>query len=137
MLLALALVIIAWRFWRERQEGPTGLSLVVGFVAVLLAFILGNRVFSPQYLIWLLPLVVLLPRRFWPPLLAAYLLTVILFPLTYDGLIAMDLLPEVLLAVRNALLLVVFIWLLGELVLAPAAAPDAGPSAYRRGAMRS
>jgi len=65
VLLAVAFAAVAWRFWRERQAGEvTGAALVAGFVAMLLALILGNRVFSPQYLIWLLPFVVLLPRRF-------------------------------------------------------------------------
>jgi hypothetical protein len=138
LLLAVALAAIAWRFWRERQAGEvTRASLVMGFATMLLGLILGNRVFSPQYLIWLLPFVVLLPRRFWPPVIAAYALTAILFPLAYDGLIAMDLLPELVLAVRNALLAGLFIWLVAELVLAPAAALSSGPSAYGREAVRT
>jgi hypothetical protein len=137
VLLAVAFAAVAWRFWRERQAGEvTGAALVAGFVAMLLALILGNRVFSPQYLIWLLPFVVLLPRRFWPPSVAAYLLTAILFPLSYDGLIAMDLVPEILLLLRNALMVALFIWLIAELLLAPAAAFSSGPSAYRREAVR-
>jgi len=67
---------------------------------------------------------------------AAYLLTSLLFPLSYDGLIAMDLVPEILLVLRNALLVAIFIWLIAELALAPAAALSSGPSAYRREAVQ-
>ncbi len=54
----------------EASRGPSGAYNSVGGLAsgaalVLAAFMAGNKVFSPQYLLWLVPLLPLLP---WPTL---------------------------------------------------------------------
>lgn len=65
-----------------RDGGPLSITkpgaVILTTVAMSFGFILGNKVFSPQYLLWLIPLVVLLPvtggRRLW--LFALFLIIV-------------------------------------------------------------
>lgn len=52
---------LAWRMWRHRLD-----ALVAGGVFTL-AFCLINKVYSPQYTLWVLPLLLLL-RSAWVPL---------------------------------------------------------------------
>ena len=59
-LFALALAVILWREWRSRRPRP----FVLAFVT-LTTFLLTAKVFSPQYLLWLLPFFVLLPFPSW------------------------------------------------------------------------
>ena len=66
---ALELVSLAW-VWNacahRRLAGPEFVSAAAGAVAILLAF---GKVFSPQYLIWLIPLVPLVRPRLRRPAL--------------------------------------------------------------------
>ncbi|HEX9374031.1 MAG TPA: glycosyltransferase 87 family protein [Roseiflexaceae bacterium] len=87
-------------------------SLAVYMVAALLAFIATNKVFSPQYLIWLLPFAPLLRRRHAGAILAIFAITIVLFPFDYDALLAMHLAPVLLLNLRNLLVAALLIWLL-------------------------
>ncbi len=55
-------------FKRIRKSGVLGATaetrlLLLGFISAILgSFFLANRIFSPQYIIWLLPFLVLIPR---------------------------------------------------------------------------
>jgi uncharacterized membrane protein len=89
-------------------------SLVAYSVAALLVFIVTNKVFSPQYVIWLLPFAPLLRLRQASVLLAICTLTIMLFPFDYDHLLSMELLPVLLLNIRNLLVVALLIWLLVE-----------------------
>jgi uncharacterized membrane protein len=102
------------RFREEQAAGGrvTSESLIAYSVAVLLAFIVTNKVFSPQYLIWLLPFAPLLRLRQASALLAICALTIGLFPFEYDHLLGMELLPVLLLNLRNLLVVALLIWLL-------------------------
>lgn len=84
--------------------------------AAICAFVALDRVLSPQYLIWLIPLVIALPRLWGvaaSALLAATLvLTQLWFPSRYFQLVAFAPLPSWLVFSRDMLLLV----LLGTLV---------------------
>jgi hypothetical protein len=90
----------------------TNASLVAYSVAALLAFIITNKVFSPQYIIWLLPFAPLLRLRQASALLAICALTIVLFPFNYDHLLGMELLPVLLLNLRNLLTVALLGWLL-------------------------
>ena len=81
--------------------------------ALILAFMLGSKVLSPQYVIWLLPLVPLSAGGAWGVILsstflAACFLTTQVFPLHYGDLLNLRSPgPELLLA-RNALLILLW-----------------------------
>jgi hypothetical protein len=91
----LAVALAARGFWRAAAAPtrPTYASLAPHAVAASLlvwfAFILANKVGSPQYLLWVAPLLPLLPlrraaERWWAVLaLVVLLLTTAVFPCTY------------------------------------------------------
>jgi hypothetical protein len=93
----------AWSFKRSAFRKLSLTTLAVGLTAAILALIIGNRVFSPQYVIWLLPVLPVMPRGFRVASAAMFALTAAIFPFLYDQLIRMELLPSALLVVRNAL----------------------------------
>jgi hypothetical protein len=82
--------VIAWlwlRFARSR-ETPSPAGLAVAAAATLTAFVALGKVLSPQFLIWLVPVVVLAHR--WSAnamLLAALVLTQLWFPFRYWDLV--------------------------------------------------
>jgi hypothetical protein len=113
------LVVYAGCWGRFRDEYATSetitdMSLVAYVVAALLTFVATNKVFSPQFIIWLVPLAPLLPLRQARTLLVICLFTIIIFPFSYNDLIAMRFVPVAFLNVRNALLVGLLIWLLIE-----------------------
>ncbi|MHB9111341.1 MAG: glycosyltransferase 87 family protein [Thermoleophilia bacterium] len=63
----LALLAGYWIYWRRSvndDEAGWDTALLVRFVAIAIAtFIFGGKVFSPQFLIWLLPLIPLIKGR--------------------------------------------------------------------------
>lgn len=121
---------IAWRFLASRariarDHAPAAvlwLSLLF-----LLAFILTNKVLSPQYLLWIGPLLAAaygLRPECGPALLVLLVASAVsqaIFPFLYDSLCDFDRPLVFLLNVRNALLVVLFGWLLWRLprLLAP------------------
>ncbi|MRH28846.1 DUF2029 domain-containing protein [Microbacterium sp. SYP-A9085] len=115
-------------------------------LALVTAFIVFNKVGSPQYLTWIVvPLVtgLVLTRRRWggPAALALAIaaLTQIVYPLAYGGLLSAQALPAAVLTLRNALLVALFAWSVVRLARvrtravlpARAAAADAGASTAR------
>jgi uncharacterized membrane protein len=100
---AVALVAIWALFARGRAGRAELLTAAAAAVAVFVAF---GKVFSPQFLIWLIPLVLLVERRRWPVaaalLVAALLLTRAFYPGRYDELVALEALPTWLLVGRDA-----------------------------------
>lgn len=129
--------IVAWRFWRQRQpraQPDPAHALVVLTTAFLLGFILTNKVLSPQYLLWVGPLLAALyglRPAFRPALLllfAACVISQIIFPHCYDQLLLFYPGIVALLNVRNALLVALFGWLVWRLprLLAPPRADDSG-----------
>lgn len=99
---------------RDRREvgAITGRTLINYIVATLLVVILANKVLSPQYLVWLLPFAALLPGPQALLLVAASVLTTIEYPILFDGLRAIDPFPVLVVNVRNAMLLALFVWVL-------------------------
>jgi len=94
-------------------------SLITYIVVALLAFIVTNKVFSAQYIVWLLPFVPLLRPRQIVALTILCGLTILIFPFLYADLLAVQIAPVVLLNLRNALAVAMLCWLLVERLPAP------------------
>jgi hypothetical protein len=126
--LLVACLVIYWRWWRvsRRRSRPAdatdGESLLLGTAALVLSAAILTKVLSPQYLLWALPPLALLPTRSWWARAALYAfycalpLTQWLFPDHFGELVGL-LEPQavMVLAVRNLLLLLAFAALLGSL----------------------
>jgi hypothetical protein len=92
MLLSVPLTVgLAVRGFRRAGSPALVPHVVASALLVWLGFIAANKVGSPQYLHWVLPLVVLLPLRTWGErswaalLLAAGVLTTLVFPCFYPS----------------------------------------------------
>jgi len=114
-LVSLALVFAAAfaGFRAEHGAAPTaqGDLLSACLMAVLLVVILTNKVLSPQYLVWLIPLAALRPMREAVLLALVGGLTLAIFLLNWPQLLALDAGMIVLLNVRNVLLLILLLWI--------------------------
>ena len=62
VLQAAAVLAVAWLYYRGRDQP---LRLGVAFAAAVIGFLTFTRFFSPQYLVWVLPLVLLLEPAAW------------------------------------------------------------------------
>jgi hypothetical protein len=105
----LALVFV--RFRRDAAlGGPEPGTIVAAAAAVLLALLVTNKVFSPQYMIWLVPFAALLTRGQAYLLAVTALLTSVIFPLNYEQLIAQEPWPIVMVNVRNGMMAALLAW---------------------------
>jgi len=93
-----------------RVEQGTQVAMVTATIVVTL---LAYRVLSPQYVVWLLPFAALLPRGKLMLTLAISTLTLYIFPFAYEGLVHLSIGSIAALALRNGLLLALFVWLVG------------------------
>ena len=94
---------------------PLSLALVLGFIVF-------NKVGSPQYLCWLVPPLVVglvLDRRRWAlpatVALGTALLTQLVYPLLYGGILTPALVPVTVLTVRNLALIALLVWMVVRL----------------------
>lgn len=126
-LLALAVAGVALIGGLKAARGASFLALfpVLG-LALVTAFIVFNKVGSPQYLTWIVAPILLglvLERRRWWGMaalaLAMALLTQAVYPLLYGQLLLADAFPAMLLTLRNALLLAMFAWSVVRLARVP------------------
>ena len=103
-----AIAVLGWR--RAQGEvsafGSVRRSTVVELATLSVVLLLAtSKVYSIQYVVWLVPLAALLGgRRFWVAA-ALVALTIPIHPLLYEGLVRQDSLPILVLNARNALLL--------------------------------
>jgi hypothetical protein len=119
LLTLLLLAVTGFAMWWEfRRCGGLGVEAFPRHAAALiLAFMLGSRVLSPQYMIWLLPLVPLSAGGFVGVIICALFLaacftTTLVFPIHYGDLLSFRYPgPELLLA-RNMLLIILWVSLL-------------------------
>jgi hypothetical protein len=99
-----ALVLVMWRF---RRSGARDYSRYCG--AALLAFIVTGKVLSPQYLLWVLPFMVLLESDLWMKtrwlFLGSCVLTMGVYPWSFGALLALKPIGVAILNLRNLLLL--------------------------------
>jgi hypothetical protein len=99
-----------------RAVDETGVVLL-GALALTTTFVTLNKVGSPQYVLWIAPVVAvglaLRPEQFRvPSMLVAWTagLTTLVFPILYLALLDLNPFAVVVLTVRNALLVVLFGW---------------------------
>ena len=115
-LMIVALLAVAVLIWLQGRRGvDTQQLMLTGALALSTALFVLNKVGSPQFMLWVLPIVVvgLVTRDSWwnraaAITVAASVLTTIVFPLMYPLLLQVHIMPILILAARNALLL----WLL-------------------------
>ena len=123
-IIAITVAALLYSFRRDVRE--TGSvqpqTLVTYLAATVMVLILTNKVLSPQYLVWLFPLVALLSWRQSLLLVVIGIITVFIYPLNFASLLVMRPNPVVALNVRNALLVVLFFWIVWP--RRPAAARD-------------
>ncbi|MDJ0325453.1 glycosyltransferase 87 family protein [Cryobacterium sp. PH31-AA6] len=122
MFLAVGAVLVLMLVGLRRGSDPT-LLLLLGSLALVGAFIVFNKVGSPQYMLWLVPIVVVGATRAWRQwraaaylMLAISVLTTLIFPIFYLQLIDGDPLAVLLLTARNLLVIVLFGWSVRALV---------------------
>jgi uncharacterized membrane protein len=76
VLQVLAVVLVAWLYARGRDKPQ---RLAIAFAGAVTGFLAFTRFFSPQYMVWLLPLVVLLEPLEWALTAAALVLAQVWF----------------------------------------------------------
>jgi hypothetical protein len=115
------LLVTALFAYREQRKGRFGVGAFPRYAAALiLAFMLGSKVLSPQYVVWLLPLVPLAAGGVAGIVISAVFLAVCfittqVFPIHYGDLLNLRAPAPDLLLARNVLL--VLLW--GLLLLLP------------------
>ncbi|MDJ0377354.1 glycosyltransferase 87 family protein [Cryobacterium sp. PH31-L1] len=126
---AIAAIFVLMLIAQHRRTDAAQL-LLVGALALVSAFIVFNKVGSPQYMLWLVPVVAVGVATSWAQwrvpavlMLAISALTTLIFPIFYLPLIDGDLFSLLLLTARNALLVVLFGWSVTRLVRLAWAAP--------------
>jgi hypothetical protein len=124
------LIVAAFGYVAARSELAAagrirGTTVVALALAAITMFILGNKVISVQYVVWLLPLAAFVSRGpFWLTV-GIGVLSVAIHPLLYDGLIDQELPIIVILCLRNLLLIGLLGWLLAEIALRAPGTPGA------------
>lgn len=116
MFVAIALIFALLLVAHHRQADVAQL-LLIGSLALVGAFIVFNKVGSPQYMLWLVPVVTVGVGRSWKVwrvpavlMLAISGLTTLIFPIFYLPLVDGNLFALLLLTVRNGLLVVLLGW---------------------------
>ena len=106
-----------------RDRGDEFGTVLLGALTLTLAFVVFNKVGSPQYLLWIVPIVAVgyasRPEAFrTPAVLTAWAsgLTTLVFPILYRPLIELNPLAVLVLGARNTLLVVLFCWCTARLV---------------------
>jgi hypothetical protein len=139
-MMALAVVgVLALVVWAKHRGAPTQRLLLVASLALATAIVVFNKVGSPQYMLWLAPIIAVGITQSWrawrtPALLmvAISVLTTFVFPILYRPLIAGDPGVALLLTSRNMLLVVLLGWTVRELIYLGARAAGAEPRLERR-----
>ncbi|MBT1001160.1 DUF2029 domain-containing protein [Paenarthrobacter sp. DKR-5] len=123
-----ALTVVGLLFWalhRGKQRGVDRSELLlVGALTMVTAFVVFNKVGSPQFMVWLAPAVAVGLAHSWRQwkvpaalLIAIAAATYVVYPLYYDALSHNDPGMALVLTIRNALLVVLFVWSVRRLYL--------------------
>ena len=126
----------------QRRQADAAELLLLGSLALVSAFIVFNKVGSPQYMLWLVPIVAVGVGHSWAAwrvpavlMLAISGLTTLIFPIFYLPLIDGDLFSLLLLTARNALLVLLLGWSVVALARFAHAAPRNEAAAGARRAL--
>ena len=133
VLLGVVTAVAALRFrWDYARLGRVPSSSVhLASAAAIAVLLVGSKVLSVQYVIWLLPFAILLPRRMGWLLLAVTALSTAIYTTDYTGLWRLETPVIVALLVRNVLLAVIAAWLVVEILTRRRVARDVGSHATR------
>ena len=113
-LLGLAALVLIWRAFARSSRTPE--QLVAYCAAAVTVFVVFGKVLSPQYLIWLLPLIALLRSRLLAALLlGACVLTQVYFQHDYHDVVTLQPMIWVVVA-RNVVLLALFLVLMWDVL---------------------
>jgi uncharacterized membrane protein len=125
--MVLSLLAIYWSIYRSLKKGQiNGQNWSVGAnettftikycLMAVLVFILTCKVFSPQYIIWLLPLIPLITQKsknvIWLLFVMVGIMTFFIFPQYYDGLRGGSLITIATLVIRNMALVGILLLLI-------------------------
>jgi hypothetical protein len=129
-LLVLAAILVAalifWALHNGKRTGGTDRTelLLAGSLTMATAFVVFNKVGSPQFMVWLAPAVAVGLAHSWKEwrvpaamLIAIAVATFFIYPLFYDALSHNNPLMALVLTVRNVLLVVLFCWSVRRLYL--------------------
>ncbi len=108
--------VLALRAFRARVAAGQAIALpavAAATAASIIALLVASKVFSVQYIVWLLPLAALLPRRAAVGMLIAAALSTVIHPLGYGYLMNLEPAMVAVLAARNALLVGIGLSLVG------------------------
>ncbi len=111
-------VLVALRRFRldeDRLGEVPRASIVLASVAAIAAVLVGSKVLSVQYVIWLLPFVPFLPRPMRWLVLAIAALSTAIYTVDYQALLHLEAPWILALLVRNGLLVALLAWLVAEL----------------------
>ncbi len=110
--------VYVWFLWKKTDKTPylsTGIDIghakfIIGYVTLAVAiFMAGNKVFSPQFLIWLIPTMPLLNGKWQPVYTLIFvtmgLITQFIFPYKYTEYGSFQTAYVLILALRNFLLI--------------------------------
>jgi len=131
VLLGVVTVVTGLRFrWDYARLGRVPSSSVdLASAAAIAVLLVGSKVLSVQYVIWLLPFVIFLPLRIRWLLLAVTALSTAIYTIDYTGLWHLEAPIIVALLVRNVLLAVITAWLVVEMGTRRGVARDVGSHA--------
>jgi hypothetical protein len=118
-LTAALLLLAGFVMYREHRSGDLDARSFPKYAAIfVLSFMVASKVLSPQYLLWLLPLVPLVGGKVGKVaaglFVASCLLTTLVFPINYRSLIELSSPGEELLVARNLLLVAMLILLFAK-----------------------
>lgn len=99
-------------FTPDEVYGPPGRLLVLFGLCAVIVFVIGGKVFSPQYLIWILPLIALVPGKLYLPFLCfclAAIMTQINYPHNFPAFFQGEASAVMLMVLRNMCLIIMLV----------------------------
>nr|MBF0685502.1 hypothetical protein [Pseudomonas sp.] len=124
LLAVAAVAVVVLLLWALRRGADTGALLATGSLALVSAFIVFNKVGSPQFMLWLGAVIavgVAWQGRAWrvpaAMMVAVAALTTLVYPMFYEALYNdLNIAVALLLTVRNLLLMALLAWSLTRIV---------------------